>query len=326
MSDKVRWRCGVVLLGVGVKDEAGQPSRLQIDEETTLSSVSIPINPSSDTPGRYIVIKEELEVAVVEIGCPEDASHIRCWEKVDRVTQFLEVGYGFSGNSIIVLTQYRVPEHWRNGDALPPGAAFNDRPITVPLLPGEFVIDPNSDFARLIPTVWAQWNHSKIERVSTVIQALRQSNQREIPMRIAMLVQCAESLLSEAPGDLRYKYALRGAYLFAPAQENRLVWFKALKVCYDIRSDVVHGKSPSGLRDDLRNLEKSVKSLNFDLNGFVSLLDRKLRILILDVVFSLTGNQLTKETWLSHIDECLLAGSEDARSTLWVQLDESDKV
>ena len=51
-----------------------------------------------------------------------------------------------------------------------------------------------------------------------------------------------EFLLTRGPGEIQNKLSLRGALLLGNDEEEREYLWRLLRSCYDVRSDMVHGR------------------------------------------------------------------------------------
>lgn len=74
-------------------------------------------------------------------------------------------------------------------------------------------------------------------------------------------VTCLEAMFNESPGDIKYKLALRSAFLLRAYNFNPEDTFKKLKRAYDLRSKIVHGASQDKYLSDLGDLSNYARCL-----------------------------------------------------------------
>ena len=67
-------------------------------------------------------------------------------------------------------------------------------------------------------------------------------NNKHIGDKIADLCISLETLLNDSPGEITLKLSLRVALLLGDTEDNREYLWRFIKKCYNVRSEIVHGK------------------------------------------------------------------------------------
>jgi len=93
------------------------------------------------------------------------------------------------------------------------------------------------------------------------------------------LAVCLESLFDVGGQELSYKLATRAASLLARTDEERWKIARYLNACYDIRSELVHGKNPRSRKTVEERITKIVRDL-FGAPDYEHGLDGELRQLV----------------------------------------------
>lgn len=222
------------------------------------------------------------------------------WENSYRVLlRVFEALLLYAPGKIQVIGRYIVPRDWMKREKEDWVSKSIGESLTHmrPFVGAKMTLD--EDDRKKFPTFWARWKTVPYTTVSEAIEAYRRVAVPGIESRISALTQCLESLLSEGPGDLRYKVAMRGAFLATDVPVERRGWFKWLQKCYDIRSDVVHAKSRDSLTRDINRLTKLIKEDFQTIDEFVDKLDEMTRQLI--PVIGFEGQD--RSSFLSSLDE-----------------------
>jgi hypothetical protein len=155
---------------------------------------------------------------------------------------------------------------------------------------------------RVLRAFWRSWRNLDKSDLRGALDAFQRALAPTPEAKVAALVQSLESLLSEGPGDLKFKVALRGSFLLEPSRTRRPVVFELLKKAYDVRSDVVHGKPKKEVRRDLAAMEKITGQT---LEGVVADLEKGVRHLIKMVSLQFGGD---RSQLLSQVDAAIVSG------------------
>ena len=91
-------------------------------------------------------------------------------------------------------------------------------------------------FARLEPIAQQHYLITSIRRFNASY------NNKHIGDRIADLCISLETLLNDSPGEITLKLSLRVALLLGDTEDNREYLWRFIKKCYNVRSEIVHGK------------------------------------------------------------------------------------
>jgi hypothetical protein len=109
-----------------------------------------------------------------------------------------------------------------------------------------------------LPILFGELNNESVIRHGPLNNAIRRyeyAGERRRPEdRIIDLMIAAESLFlhdlggAQERGELRYRLALRTAFLIGSSSESRRQTFDLMRCAYDVRSTVVHGDAPTSVR------------------------------------------------------------------------------
>ena len=113
-----------------------------------------------------------------------------------------------------------------------------------------FVSGTEIDRIKRFFTRFAQLEH--IEQQHYLITSIRRFNasysSEHIGDKIADLSISLETLLNNSPGEISLKLSLRVALLLGDTEDNREYLWRFIKKCYDVRSEIVHGKKRQPIR------------------------------------------------------------------------------
>ena len=107
-----------------------------------------------------------------------------------------------------------------------------------------FISTIEIDRIKCLFTRFARLEHIKQQHyLITSIRRFNTSyNNKHIGDKIADLCISLETLLNDSPGEITLKLSLRVALLLGDTEDNREYLWRFIKKCYNVRSEIVHGK------------------------------------------------------------------------------------
>ena len=124
----------------------------------------------------------------------------------------------------------------RIGEEIPP-----DYDIPLEIFSSEF--DPINQLYSNYCKIPFEENADSLRYLSAAIRRFNSSyDDRFVEDKITNLTMTLEFLLTRGPGDIQNKLSLRGALLLGNNDEEREYLWRLLRLCYDVRSDMVHGR------------------------------------------------------------------------------------
>jgi hypothetical protein len=153
---------------------------------------------------------------------------------------------------------------------------------------------------------WEEYRGATELDIRKVGVALRRFNlgytRREREDRLIDYVVGLESLLVESPGELRYRFALRGAALLGGSADSRQAVRELLEAAYNARNDIVHGSKVRAT--ELLKIGKDGRKLAFA--EVVDTIEEYLRRGTKEYLIGRRGE--TKESILQHLESAIVRG------------------
>ena len=167
-------------------------------------------------------------------------------EKIKNEAQKILVSFRLFRSGIIHLgAMYSYsPDFWPRKNLLPPQIGTENPPEEIDL-----ELSVSKDDIGQIKKFFL--NFTKFENINLEIPhyletSIRRFNisydNKHIGDKIADLCISLETLLSDSPGEITLKLSLRVALLLGDSEDEREYLWRFIKKCYNVRSEIVHGK------------------------------------------------------------------------------------
>lgn len=207
----------------------------------------------------------------------------------DRVHHWVRAMRLIGGGDVRLLDAF-----WQSipGDLCPVGIPFTSRAMENRRTGRPTVVSATERqaiqaYARQFPALQDQF-HIAVERWQATAEHWTPEDQL-----IDAVIALESLLLPTQPQELRFKFALRGAWVLGQSTQARREWYQRLMAVYDARSTVVHGSKPNtkSRKEDPRHLHQVAE------DAVRAILRR-----ILD------GN-FNAERWKRFLDDVVLSGA-----------------